>query len=28
MSLGAANYFSKPFNPVFLKNYLLQQVQA
>jgi response regulator RpfG family c-di-GMP phosphodiesterase len=26
--LGAAKYFSKPFNPVFLKNYLLQQAAA
>lgn len=26
--MGAANYFTKPFNPVFLKNYLLQQATA
>ena len=26
--LGAANYFQKPFNPIFLKNYLLQQLHA
>jgi PleD family two-component response regulator len=26
--LGASNYFQKPFNPVFLKNYLLQQLHA
>jgi len=24
--MGATNYFQKPFNPVFLKNYLLQQL--
>jgi DNA-binding NtrC family response regulator len=26
--LGASNYFQKPFNPVYLKNYLLQQMQS